>query len=235
MSEPMAEIAKAVQKAADLGANSLDLVKRAGGYVEKMLGPSLQNLADIGRDRTALWKLQNFVAVAERAEGLLNERGLGSAAAPLSARLGVPLIEAAATENDPAIQDLWARYLAKGLSAPGGGFVTRHLTGVLSSLEPDDAKLLEFLFGVQRQSRSGTVTFELSDVLVATGFDEFRATSCLDRLSSLGVLDRDTQPGHLLLESDDEHVAEFSVFIRGVQANYTIKHLLRQLSDALLL
>lgn len=234
MSDQVTEVSKAIQKGWDFGEKALDVVKQAGHYIDRVLGPSFDNLAEIGRDRTALWKLRNFISVSEKAERILKEKGLDQHIKPISERLGIPLIETISKESDPSLQDLWARYLSKGLSVPGGGFITRHLTNIIGSLEPEDAHLLDTLFSKRSQASTESTEIELELMAQEVGLPQDVTLSSLDRLSVLGVFDRDPYLGYVMWTSGDTgHPKEYPIVIKAPTAEYTSTQLLEQLNSAL--
>lgn len=237
MNQLTEENAKAIQKASELGIKALDLSEKAGRYFVQLFGPSLQNLADIGKDRTSLWKLRNFVNVAEKADILIVEHGLQGKIGALEARQAVPLLEAISYETDQDLQEIWATYLVKGITAPDSGFVTKHLTHVLQSLEPDDAKVLSALFSLSNTGASDVVDLELLKFARDAGLSELGATESLDRLAALGIMERERHSGSFVIGTGPGNGAppavEFPIRINGSAAIYSSTRMMIQLKSAL--
>src|SRR5688500_11879093 len=80
-----------------------DLLKRVGGPAADAVGEWL-------RDRVQAYRSRNVLLVAARAEQLLNAKGLQAHEVPL--RTLLPLLESAANEDDPELQEKWAALLA---------------------------------------------------------------------------------------------------------------------------
>lgn len=147
-SEAASETAKAVQEVAKTTGTALELLGHAGGWFHGRLGEALDQTIgwaitdnviyhrQVGRLR----KVERLSLLAARTQARLNALGVESLTAVDDKSL-TAIIEGAALEDDPQIQEMWANLLASALSSEEAD--QHRFANILRELRPIDAKALE--------------------------------------------------------------------------------------------
>jgi hypothetical protein len=97
----------------------------------------------------------------------------------------LPLLKAAADEQRPELQELWAGLLASALQQDGGRRVRRAFFDTLAQMEPVDALLFEGIQQAKLVAQHIVMPVEVGRVLGITGEDLSVANSALHRLDLL--------------------------------------------------
>lgn len=103
----------------------------------KALDALFGDLFDIPGQRVKIWRLRNLRAVAEKAKKL----GL-SAGDPIPMKAQLALASAVSEEDDPDLQDLWARIIVNTLA---GVEIDTFLIDTVRKLSRSDVLLIEYL------------------------------------------------------------------------------------------
>ncbi len=138
------ESARAVQEVAKTTGRALEIAKKAGPFLKRVFGPLVENAVGIASDRLGYYRLTQFYLLLDKTKKLLADRGIG-APRPVPPKLAVPLLEAATIEDDEDLHDLWARLLANAMD-PNAPEIRRSFIGILKEFEPNDAKLLAYVY-----------------------------------------------------------------------------------------
>lgn len=138
------ETAKAVQEVAKTANNAIDKTAELSRFLGKVVGPAIQDLGEIAKQYTEYWKLRNALHLRDKFERVLLERGSPQLAA-LPLRIGLPLLDAAVTEDDETLQTLWANLLASAMTEKGVTVVTKSFVEVLRQIDVVDAELFTAL------------------------------------------------------------------------------------------
>jgi len=85
----------------------LDVAKE---FLQKLIGPSLEEVGLLLKESIALWRFKNQVVILKKANEICDRRGIKPS--PLSLKLLCPLMDAASLEEDPDMQSKWAALLA---------------------------------------------------------------------------------------------------------------------------
>lgn len=140
------EESKAVQEVAKTARKGLEIAERAGPFLERVLGPLVENAVGIVSDQLAYFRLTRFFSLVDKVKALLASRGIeNTRSVPPS--FALPLIQAATIEHHEEIHDLWANLLATAmdLNAPE---MRRSYVGILQQFEPTDAKLMLWVYEI---------------------------------------------------------------------------------------
>ncbi len=140
----MDEEAKAVQEAAKAARKAMELVEKAGPFLERVFGPPIEDAVGMVADRLRHYRLKNWFSVQEKTQALLEERGITDLR-HVGAPVALPLIEAAALEEDDALRERWAALLATALDANRPP-VKRSYVAILSQMEAIDVVALDILY-----------------------------------------------------------------------------------------
>ena len=108
-----------------------------------------QSAAMVGGDWLKLWQLTNAVTIGKLAVKYLNKRGITDKEQlrALTTKFGILYLQGAAVEEDPTLQELWAKLLANALDPqrspqePHAAFIS-----ILKELSASDAKILNFFY-----------------------------------------------------------------------------------------
>ena len=117
------------------------LIDKTSAFLDRLLGPSVDETGYLLADRIRLRRLRNQVRILQRSEELLDSAGLTARPVPLQTL--VPLIEKASLEEDPSLQEMWAQLLARAATSDARAGLQRLCVHVLSSISPAEAKVLE--------------------------------------------------------------------------------------------
>lgn len=176
------DIAKATEEVAKAASKAMELF-------DKYFGGTMENIGGIAQDTTGYWRLRNSIKTMERTEKLILEKGLNGKIHRIPKRQLPLLISGIADEDDESIQEVWAEYIAAGLADADGKVITRQLTAAIKALEPDDLKILNFLFASDITKRSaGTSVIPLEDVAGKTGLSDRDAIDAMGRMATSGLL-----------------------------------------------
>lgn len=85
----------------------LDVAKE---FLQKLIGPSLEEAGLLLKESIALWRFKNQVNILEKANEICERKGIRPS--PISLKLLCPLMDAASLEADPDMQSKWAALLS---------------------------------------------------------------------------------------------------------------------------
>ncbi len=117
-------------------------IKVASELAAKLLGPAADECGLYLQDRLRVWRRGNVQKVLELAHEKLE--GSSEEAKPVEPKLWFQVLEKASLEDDEYLRDKWASLLA---SAATGRKVLPSFVSILSQLSPDEARLLEKVYG----------------------------------------------------------------------------------------
>lgn len=150
VTDPITENAKAVQETAKAAQKAIDAAHGFGGFIERIIGPAADELGYTLRDRAALMRLNQrnkiFFDIKRRVEAreihpdVLKELPFSEA---------VRFIESSSTENEDAVQDLWARLVTNAVDPKAGVSIKKIYTDLLKSLSSPEVFLLDLLWKVE--------------------------------------------------------------------------------------
>ncbi|MFA6191400.1 MAG: Abi-alpha family protein [Sulfurimonas sp.] len=216
------EVAKTTNNAINKGA---ELTK----FIAKLFSPSLNNLAEICEQYTAVWKIENALKLQDRLNIVLEKRGNPELISQLPLRIGLPLLEAALNEDDDNLQNLWANLLASSMTNENQTKSTKTYIEILKQLDIEDAKLLHTIHMIQPNAifnkQTGFANIEGKSVV-----DISFAVNNLERLGLIQVHtksekemqdtkrnifeENEAQIIHLLfIKKDDTSFKNFSVYL----------------------
>jgi len=130
----MEPIQAALAKAgADLAAD------RIKGFLQKLLGPAVEEAGLILQDHVRRYRLQNQIKILGKAQSMLERANINPKAVPLKTLL--PLLENASLEEDEDLQSKWAGLLAN--ASRDFDAVPPCFSEILKQLSPNEARLLD--------------------------------------------------------------------------------------------
>lgn len=124
-----------------------ELSKQVGDFLNKVMGPPAEALGGLLGDQMKSWRASNLERLARKWQRIRKERGLSEAAVKvLPFGDAYRSIEAASTEEDENVQELWARLIAGASDKSRSISVKKVFIDLLKSLGGIDAIVLAILF-----------------------------------------------------------------------------------------
>ncbi|HEV8578135.1 MAG TPA: Abi-alpha family protein, partial [Thermoanaerobaculia bacterium] len=120
------------------------LVEGAQSFLNRLLGPAVDETGLLLADKIRFRRLRNQVKIAAKAQELLVEAGLEPKPAPLQTI--VPLLEKASLEEEPSIQTMWATLLANAAASDARAGIQRLAVEILAQLSPREALILRHVY-----------------------------------------------------------------------------------------
>jgi hypothetical protein len=152
--EVIIEVAKAEQETQKTYQSALELVRRAGTFLNGVFGPASQELGLLFGDQMRYWRFKNAVKILEKTQALVEERGLGpEQIRSLGFGEGLLLLEAASLEEDDTVQDMWARLMANAVDSERGTKPEKVYVDLLKSLTGREAVLLELVEQIEEKGQ----------------------------------------------------------------------------------
>lgn len=140
------EGAKAVQEVAKTVGKALEITEKAGPFLERVLGPLVDNAVGVVSDRIGYYRLVQFYGLVDKVQKKLADRGVDSPQ-PVPPKLAVPLLEAATIEDSEVLHDLWSEMLTNFMDPNYAGSRKRAFVTILQDLEPGDVAVLASIYG----------------------------------------------------------------------------------------
>lgn len=177
--------------------NPGEIIKQALEAVK----PVAESLSDAWQgvvgDRVAAWRLKNAAKIQIKVREELDRLGLSLNLAHIPERYAFSWFEEATKQDEPEIQELFARLLARA-AAGDADSADRRLLEIVSKLTPDDARMSQFFFDGSANRTMSKEGNRLEDVEIdeyelfkivreSYGKDSWRS---IEHLISLGVLER---------------------------------------------
>src|SRR5690554_6564084 len=107
----MSEEAKAVQEVAKSTDTAIRSLEKMGKFIANVAGVPIATAIGIAEDKLRYIRWENQLALIDKANEKLAQRGLYRLTRALPLQFAIPLVEAASLEDDGYIQDLWATVL----------------------------------------------------------------------------------------------------------------------------
>ncbi len=181
--EAVTEGAKAVQEVAKTTSKALDAAQAGGAYLARMLGTALEDAVGLlGGDLLRQYRIRNWYRISQKTFDKLGQRGVEQVE-PLSAKVIVPLLEAASNESDETLQEMWAELLANAMDPNKDTSLQHIFIEALMQMEPIDA--LVFRAMAEKAANEALNSQDLAERLACR---ETLAAVSVDRLADLGVL-----------------------------------------------
>jgi Abortive infection alpha len=118
------------------------------GFLSKCLAGPLQQAAGIIEDHLRVTRWERRQRLVERVEAFAKKQGISNPTREIPVKIFLPLVEAAVTEDDDELQDLWARMFINAADADSGLEVRRAYTSILQDCTRLDIRILAALYNV---------------------------------------------------------------------------------------
>jgi hypothetical protein len=218
------------------------VVEKAEAFLTALLGEAVKESGGLIGDKVRYQRFKNQVLILRKSQTLLEEAGLQPR--PIPMKTLVPLVESCSLEDDPDIQEMWARLLADAASSDSNAFL--HAIGVqlLSSISVDDAKLLQLIYtefldeqpkmlakfkewGIESSTvYPDSITFRPRNLFSKLGFDVARGDLLLDNLLRLNLVKYELPEikDNELWGSDQIHLTTLGRRLLEVCSSHPAKH-----------
>lgn len=128
---------------------SLDMAK---DFLQKLIGPSVDELGLLFSDNVKLWRLKNQIRNLEKVKKIVDEEKIDIKQVNL--KVLIPYLEGVSLEDDETIQDLWAKLFTNYIDT------SKNLTinvypNILKQLSTNEVTILRFL-----QDNGNKLTFK---------------------------------------------------------------------------
>ncbi len=147
------EIAKAVQKASDLGVKAIETGEKVGGFFAQVFKEPITEVAGILTDRLKFARGKRLVEMQSQVNEILSSKKiLDTRSVP--PKFALPLLEEASLEDDANLQQLWSHLLANAMDPKFAGDLRVGFVEMIKGLTAQDAQILAFFYGVlKRENR----------------------------------------------------------------------------------
>lgn len=129
----------------------------AGAYLlVKMFKIPAEELGNIAGDWLKCLRIKRLCKIYEDVDAILRAREIIETR-EIKLKFGIPLLEAASLEDEPVLQQLFVKLLANAMDPEyDSNNIRNAYIDIISGLEPQDAKLLEYCYGkILSMSKTG--------------------------------------------------------------------------------
>ena len=145
----MTEEIKAVTEVAKTTGKAIDASREVGGFISKFIAGPLEQGIGIFEDKLKYQRWEQQVALMEKANRKMKERGLQAPTQAIPMKIAIPLFQASCLENDDDLQELWANLLVNGADKDSGIRMRRFYISLLQDLNAFDALVFNKLYSVK--------------------------------------------------------------------------------------
>jgi len=130
---------------AKLGQQILQTVRGVGGSLADILDDLPKELVGLlAGDRVKVARARQLAILWANAKKHLHDRGIAEPEPP-SLKLAIPILEAAADENNQELQDLWASLLAAAMDPKRRDWVRQSFIQIVKQMDPFDVPVLKII------------------------------------------------------------------------------------------
>jgi hypothetical protein len=144
------EIAKAAQKASDLGVKAIETTEKVGGFLAQVFKEPITEVVGILTDRLRFVRLKRLVEMDSQVNEILAKRHVADTRS-VPPKLALPLLEEASLEDDKNLQELWSRLLANAMDPSFSGDLRTGFVEMIKGMSVLDARVLEFFYQVLKR------------------------------------------------------------------------------------
>ncbi|GAB3843659.1 hypothetical protein GCM10028822_00060 [Hymenobacter terrigena] len=140
MSDAFTLIASIISEHPQATATVAGIYGIAKPFLAKVLGPSTEELGEVGREYVKKWRTGNAAQTAAQASTMLDDAGI--APQPVAPKVLLPLLEAASLEDDEFLRTQWAALLANAATPHRKVPVEPGFVEILKQLTPVQVRIL---------------------------------------------------------------------------------------------
>jgi hypothetical protein len=167
-------------------------VEAAKEFLSKLAGPATEEIGLLLQDQVKLYRFKNQLRILAKAEAMLAKAGRTPNAVPF--RTLLPILEAAASEDDESLYIKWAALLANSAAKPGSSASHPSFPRILSEIAPAEARFLDFLFSKGGETDWNSFRADLAKNLQVTEDDIDQYHGNLFRLGLVRIVSKQGVP-----------------------------------------
>jgi hypothetical protein len=141
-------------------------VEAAKEFLSKLVGPAAEEIGLLLQDQVKLHRFKNQLRILAKAEAMLSKAGLTPNAVPF--RTLLPILEAAASEDDESLSTKWAALLANSAAKAEGYASHPSFPRILSEIAPNEARFLDSLLSKRGEADWNSFRTDLAKRLQVT-------------------------------------------------------------------
>jgi hypothetical protein len=141
-------------------------VQAAKEFLSKLVGPAAEEIGLLLQDQVKLYRFKNQLRILAKAEAMLIKAGRTPNAVPF--RTLLPILEAAASEDDESLSDKWAALLANSAARAEDYASHPSFPRILSEIAPIEARFLDALSSKGGETDWNSFRTELAKTLEVT-------------------------------------------------------------------
>jgi hypothetical protein len=188
MSDPITTVVTVISEHPQAAAAVASIYGVAKPFLAKILGPSADEIGEIGRDYIKGRRAKNAERTLGDADKMLAAVGREPQEVPLN--VAVPLLEAASLQDEPSLAEKWAALLANAADPAQRVAVQPGFAEVLRQLTIDDASMLAFIYAeLEWTDEQPPQILSVSDVYLHFNWDRTRMEVSIDNLVRLRLAD----------------------------------------------
>ncbi|MEK0452597.1 MAG: hypothetical protein AGIKBDMD_00533 [Synergistaceae bacterium] len=140
-----------------------ECLKRSLVPVADAVGNVGQSTVMIGGEWIKLWQMTNAVSVGQKAVKILKKRGITNKEQlrDITTKFGLLYVEGASVEDEPELQELWAKLLVNALDPHFEGDIRVSFMSIIKDLTSLDIKILDIMNSEFLKYRKGTKIFDI--------------------------------------------------------------------------
>ena len=148
-------VATATTEVARTSGKAIDAATRLGGFVGDLIVEPVREKFGIWTDNLKARRAENMIDLQLRLQRKLETLPGAVELRQIPWRVGVPLLEAAAIEEQPELRDRWASLLANFANAGSGIQIHKSFVTVLAELSPLEVGIMDKIYALPTQHQSG--------------------------------------------------------------------------------
>ena len=139
--ETIGKTADATKALAETAGKGID----AGVSFGRVFSGAFKPLVGVIEDRAEFWRWEQLLKLSDRAESIMEAKGMSAPTRELPLKFAIPLLEKASLEDDEDLRELWARLLVNAGDASTSIELRNGYVTVLAELSAFDARNLDVL------------------------------------------------------------------------------------------
>lgn len=140
----MSEEAKAVQEVAKTAGKAIKVSQDMGSFFNRIFGGLLENAVGLLADKLQFYRAEKTILLYVKLKERLQNKGITNIH-PVLPKIGIPLIEQAAIEDNDDLHSRWANMLTNAMNAEYRSTIKRSYITILTDMEPLDVLILDEL------------------------------------------------------------------------------------------
>ena len=167
-------------------------VEAAKEFLSKLVGPAAEEIGLLLQDQVKLYRFKNQLRILAKAEAMLLKAGRTPNAVPF--RTLLPILEAAASEDDESLSNKWAALLANSAAKSEGYASHPSFPRILSEIAPIEAQFFDSLLSKGGETDWNSFRTELAKTLEVTEGDIDQYYGNLFRLGLVRIAAKEDAP-----------------------------------------